>query len=45
MGIVNVIEENQNTKNKCPSIEISGNPSVEEIIVILSLFNLREVDK
>jgi len=45
MGIVNVIDENLNVKNKCPSIEISGNPSVEEIIVILSLFNLREVDK
>lgn len=40
-----VIDENQEKTDKCRSIEIDGNPSVEEIVVILSLFNCSEVDK
>jgi hypothetical protein len=40
-----VIEEKIEKKHKCRSIEIDGNPSVEEIVVILSLFNFGEVDK
>lgn len=39
------IEENNGKKEKCRSIEIDGNPSVEEIAVIISLFNFSGVDK
>jgi len=38
----NVIEENKEKQKKCRSIEIDGGPSVEEIAVILSLFNFSE---
>ncbi|MDY1591503.1 MAG: hypothetical protein RBS85_04990 [Methanofastidiosum sp.] len=40
-----VIDENQEKRDKCRSIEIGGNPSVEEVVVIISLFNFSEVDK
>jgi hypothetical protein len=40
-----IIDENQEKEDKCRSIEIDGNPSVEEIVVILSLFSFSEVDK
>ncbi len=40
-----IIEENKEKRDKCRSIEIDGNPSVEEIVVIISLFNFSEVDK
>jgi hypothetical protein len=40
-----VIDKNKEKTDKCRSIEIDGNPSVEEIVVILSLFNFSEVDK
>lgn len=40
-----VIEENQEKRDKCRSIEIDGSPSVEEIVVMLSLFSFSEVDK
>ena len=40
-----IIEENKEKEDKCRSIEIDGDPSVEEIVVILSLFNFSEVDK
>lgn len=45
MGTDIVIEENQEKTDKCRSIEIDGNPSVEEIVVIISLFNFSGVDK
>ncbi|HOI76997.1 MAG TPA: hypothetical protein PLI06_05220 [Methanofastidiosum sp.] len=40
-----IIDEKKEEKDKCRSIEIDGNPSVEEIVVIISLFNFSEVDK
>jgi len=40
-----IIEENQEKKDKCRSIEIDGNPSVEEVVVIISLFSFSGVDK
>ncbi len=40
-----LIAENNEKRDKCRSIEIDGNPSVEEIAVIISLFNFSEVDK
>ena len=41
----NVIDENNEKRDKCRSIEIDGNPSVEEIAVILSLVKFSGVDK
>lgn len=40
-----LIDENNEKRKKCRSIEIDGNPSVEEIVVIISLFNFSGVDK
>ena len=40
-----IIDEHKEIEVKCRSIEIDGNPSVEEAVVITSLFNFSEVDK
>ena len=40
-----IIDENKEKEDKCRSIEIDGDPSVEEIVVIISLFNFSGVDK
>ncbi|MCC7572690.1 MAG: hypothetical protein KO464_04805 [Candidatus Methanofastidiosum sp.] len=45
MSMDEIIDKKDEKKDKCRSIEIDGNPSVEEIVVILSLFNFSEVDK
>ena len=41
----NIMEEFDYIKEKSKSIEIDGNPSIEEIALIISLFSFKEVNK
>ena len=41
----NIMEEFDYIKEKSQSIEIDGNPSIEEIALIISLFSFKEVNK